>query len=130
MGPENALNLLISGRSIGYLQARSLGIVDRLAAEGDSKEALELMESPPRSERTWPKEAWEAAWNHARARIDEQPGDFPEAQLQILTIVSIDVAHGPEAARNATTKAAGRVGNHRGCESLPRPFSLNEGRRR
>ena len=47
IGPENALDLLISGRSIGYLQARSLGIVDRLAAEGDSREALELMESSP-----------------------------------------------------------------------------------
>jgi 3-hydroxyacyl-CoA dehydrogenase/enoyl-CoA hydratase/3-hydroxybutyryl-CoA epimerase len=105
IGPENALDLLISGRSIGYLQARSLGIVDRLAAEGDSREALELMEPSPRSERTWPKEVWEAAWNHARERIDEQPTDYPEAQLQILAIVAIDVAYGPEAARTATTQA-------------------------
>jgi enoyl-CoA hydratase/carnithine racemase len=105
IGPENALDLLISGRSIGYLQARSLGIVDRLAAEGDSREALELMESSPASERTWPKEVWEAAWNHARQRIDDQPADYPEAQFQILAIVAIDVAHGPETARTATTKA-------------------------
>jgi enoyl-CoA hydratase/carnithine racemase len=105
IGPENALDLLISGRSIGYLQARSLGIVDRLAAEGDSREALELMESSPGSERTWPKEVWEAAWNHARQRIDDQPADYPEAQFQILAIVAIDVAHGPDTARTATTKA-------------------------
>jgi enoyl-CoA hydratase/carnithine racemase len=105
VGPVQALDLLISGRSIGYLQARSLGIVDRLAAEGDSSDAVELMESSPRSERTWPKEDWEAAWNIARAQIDEQPGDYPEAQLQILTIVAIDVAHGPEAAQMATIKA-------------------------
>jgi enoyl-CoA hydratase/carnithine racemase len=105
IGPENALDLLISGRSIGYLQARSLGIVDRLAAEGDAREALELIESSPGLERTWPKEVWEAAWNHARDRIDEQPLDYPEAQFQILTIVAIDVAHGPEAARAATIQA-------------------------
>jgi 3-hydroxyacyl-CoA dehydrogenase/enoyl-CoA hydratase/3-hydroxybutyryl-CoA epimerase len=105
IGPETGLDLLISGRSIGYLQARSLGIVDRLAAEGDSREVLDLIGSSSRSERTWPREAWEAAWNLARARIDDQPAEFPEAQFQILTIVSIDVAHGPEAARAATTKA-------------------------
>ena len=35
MGPDDGLNLLITGRSIGYLLARSHGIVDRLAAEGD-----------------------------------------------------------------------------------------------
>ena len=74
-----------------------------------SKEALELIESPPGPERTWPKDVWEAAWNLARARIDEQPGEFPEAQLQILTIVAIDAAHGPEAARIATTKALGEM---------------------
>ena len=98
------MDLLISGRSIGYLQARSLGIVDRLAAEGDSMDALELMESSPRSERTWPKEDWEAAWNLARAQIDEQPGDFPKAQLEILTIFAIDVAHGPDARKRRRSK--------------------------
>jgi enoyl-CoA hydratase/carnithine racemase len=109
IGPENALNLLISGRSIGYLQARSLGIVDRLAAEGDSREASELLESSPAPERTWPKEVWEAAWNLARERIDEQPADYPEAQFQVLAIVAIDVAHGLEAAQIATTKALAQL---------------------
>jgi enoyl-CoA hydratase/carnithine racemase len=105
IGPEDGLGLLISGRSIGYLQARSLGLVDRLAADGDSREAIELMDSAPTPERTWPKEVWEAAWNLARARIDEQPADYPEAQFQILSVVAIDVAHGPEVAQQAATKA-------------------------
>jgi enoyl-CoA hydratase/carnithine racemase len=105
VGPDDGLNLLITGRSIGYLLARSLGIVDRLAAVGDSLESLDLLSSGPASERTWPKEDWEEAWNRARERIDEQPGEHPEAQFQILTIVAIDQAHGREAARDATIKA-------------------------
>ena len=55
-----------------------------------------MLGTDPAAERTWPKEVWEEAWNRAREKIDEQPGDFPEAQLQILTIVSIDLAHGRE----------------------------------
>jgi enoyl-CoA hydratase/carnithine racemase len=105
VGPEDGLNLLITGRSIGYLLARSHGIVDRLASEGDSIESLDLLASAPAPERTWPKESWEEAWNRAREKIDEQPGDHPEAQLQILTIVAIDLAHGREAAREATVTA-------------------------
>ena len=45
----------------------------------------------------------------SREKIDDQPGDFPEAQLQILTIVSIDLAHGREAARQATVDAMGEI---------------------
>jgi hypothetical protein len=93
---------LITGRSIGYLLARSHGIVDRLASEGDSLESFDLIASEPAPQRTWSKESWEEAWNRAREKIDEQPGDHPEAQLQILTIVAIDLAHGCEAAREAT----------------------------
>jgi enoyl-CoA hydratase/carnithine racemase len=106
VGPDDGLNLLITGRTIGYLLARSHGIVDRLASEGDSIESLDLLSSGgPATERTWPKDAWEEAWNRARETIDEQRSDHPEAQLQVLTIVSIDVAHGPEAAREATVAA-------------------------
>ena len=105
VGPQEGLELLITGRSIGYLLARSLGIVDRLAAAGDSIDSLDLFVNDPPPERAWPKEAWDEAWNRARESVDEQPGDFPEAQLQILTIVAIDVAHGGEAAREAAIAA-------------------------
>jgi len=105
VGPDDGLNLLITGRSIGYLLARSLGIVDRLAAVGDSIHSLALLANDPPPERTWPKETWEEAWHRAQVKVDEQPGDFPEAQLHILTIVSIDVAHGQEAALEATVHA-------------------------
>ena len=109
VGPDDGLNFLITGRSIGYLLARSQGIVDRLASEGDSLESLDLLSSEPATERTWPKEAWEEAWNRAREMIDEQPGEHPEAQLQILAIVAIELAHGREAAREATVKAVAEL---------------------
>jgi enoyl-CoA hydratase/carnithine racemase len=105
VGPDDGLKLLITGRSIGYLLARSHGIVDRLASEGDSIASLDLLSTDPATEKTWPKEAWEDAWNRAREMVDEQPGEHPEAQLQILTIVAIDLAHGHQAAREATVKA-------------------------
>jgi enoyl-CoA hydratase/carnithine racemase len=109
IGPDDGLTLLISGRTIGYLLARSHGFVDRLASQGDSIESLDVLGNDPAAERNWPKEVWEEAWNRARESIDEQPGDFPEAQLRILAIVSIDLAHGREAARQATIEAMGEI---------------------
>jgi enoyl-CoA hydratase/carnithine racemase len=105
IGPEDGLDLLITGRSIGFLLARSLGIVDRLAAEGNSDEVVDLHGPTSASDRTWSRDDWEAAWNRARDLVDQQPGAFPEAQLQILTIVAIDLAHGRDAAREATAAA-------------------------
>jgi enoyl-CoA hydratase/carnithine racemase len=104
-GPDDGLDFLITGRTMGYLLARSHGMVDRLASEGDSIESLDVLSSEPVTARTWSKEAWEEAWNRAREIVDEQPGVHPEAQLQILAIVAIELAHGAEAAREATVKA-------------------------
>ncbi len=105
IGPDDGLDLLITGRSIGFLLARSMGIVDRLAANENVDEAIDLHASSTTSVRTWSKDDWEAAWNRARELVDQQPGAFPEAQLQILTIVSIELAHGRDAARKATVGA-------------------------
>jgi len=105
MGPDDGLDLLISGRLIGYLLARSHGLVDRLAAEADLEESVGKIGPAAVPERTWPTEAWDAAWSRAHAQVEEQPGDHPEAQLKILTIVAIDVAHGRDAAREATAPA-------------------------
>ncbi len=111
MGPDGGLDLLISGRSIGYLLARSHHIVDRLAADADLQTPADLLALSPAPERSWPKEAWEAAWNRAHAQVEEQPGDHPEAQLQILAIVSIEIAHGPEPARQAIPEALAELAN-------------------
>jgi 3-hydroxyacyl-CoA dehydrogenase/enoyl-CoA hydratase/3-hydroxybutyryl-CoA epimerase len=105
MGPDDALDLLLSGRLIGYLLARSHGLVDRLAADADLEESVAAMESSVVPERTWPSDAWDSAWARAHARIDEQPAEHPEAQLKILTVLAIDVAHGRDAARDAAAQA-------------------------
>ena len=109
MGPDDGLALLVSGRSIGYLLARSHHIVDRLAAELDATAVLGLMEAAPPSERTWTDEEWETGWNRVRHEVDEQPGEFPEAQLQILALSAIELAHGSGTIREAASQAAGEL---------------------
>jgi 3-hydroxyacyl-CoA dehydrogenase/enoyl-CoA hydratase/3-hydroxybutyryl-CoA epimerase len=105
IGPSDAVELLVSGRSFGYLLARSLGFVDRLAAEDGAQEIAELVAAGPASERTWAREAWESACERGRALIEEQPGDHPDAQAKILEIVAIDIAEGPQAATAAAQEA-------------------------
>ncbi len=105
IGPEDGIDLLVTGRSIGYLRARSLGLVDRLAAEGNLPETLDFSGSEPRLGRTVDKEVWENALAKARARLDEQPGEHPEAQERVLALVATDLAEGPAAARQAAVTA-------------------------
>jgi 3-hydroxyacyl-CoA dehydrogenase/enoyl-CoA hydratase/3-hydroxybutyryl-CoA epimerase len=103
--PDDALDLLVSGRSIGYLRARSLGLVDRLAAAGDPVEPQDWPATAARPERTPSAEAWESALERARAQIVDQPGQHPEAQERILSLVELELARGREAARQATIAA-------------------------
>jgi 3-hydroxyacyl-CoA dehydrogenase/enoyl-CoA hydratase/3-hydroxybutyryl-CoA epimerase len=105
IGPDDALDLLISGRSIGYLLARSLGIVDRLAAAGDPPESFDPRGWTPRQEPTFSEESWVRALDRSHVRLDDQPGDHPEVQARILSLVKTDVADGPEAARRAAVQA-------------------------
>jgi enoyl-CoA hydratase/carnithine racemase len=105
MGPDDGLDLLLSGRLIGYLLARSHGLVDRLAADADLEESVRTIGSSVVPERTWPGDAWDSAWARAHAQVEEQPAEHPEAQLKTLTIVAIVVAHGRDAARQATAPA-------------------------
>src|SRR5262249_11133073 len=79
MGPDAGLEFLISGRSIGYLRARSHSIVNRLAADADLMDAVVASSRSNDSERTWPSDAWDAAWARAHAQVDEQPAEHPEA---------------------------------------------------
>ncbi len=104
-GPEEGLNLLVTGRAIGYLLARSLGIVDKLAAAGDSLETPDLLPPEPVNPPEWSRDQWEDAWNKARSLIDEEPGEHDDVKLEILTIVAIELAHGVKAARDATVNA-------------------------
>jgi 3-hydroxyacyl-CoA dehydrogenase/enoyl-CoA hydratase/3-hydroxybutyryl-CoA epimerase len=109
IGPNDAVELLVSGRSFGYLMARSLGFVDRLAAEEGAPEITELVAAGPTPAKTWPLDVWESACERGRALIEEQPGEYPDAQLKILEIIAVDVARGPEAATTATLEAIGEL---------------------
>jgi enoyl-CoA hydratase/carnithine racemase len=103
--PEDAFDLLLSGRSIGFLRARSLGLVDRLAAEGDPAESFETLALPGRREYVPSQEAWLLGLDRARARYLDQPGEFPDVQERILSIIELDLAEGHEAARQAAIEA-------------------------
>jgi 3-hydroxyacyl-CoA dehydrogenase/enoyl-CoA hydratase/3-hydroxybutyryl-CoA epimerase len=104
IGPNDAVELLVTGRSFGYLLARSLGFVDRLAADAGAQEIAELVGAGPAPPRTWPPELWESACERGRVLIEEQPGEFPDAQHKILELVAVDIAHGPQAAAAETLK--------------------------
>jgi 3-hydroxyacyl-CoA dehydrogenase/enoyl-CoA hydratase/3-hydroxybutyryl-CoA epimerase len=104
IGPEDAIELLVTGRALGYLRARSLGIVDRLASEGDREAALDFSGSV-RQERTFARETWEGALDRMRTRLEGQPGEHPDAQELILSLLATDLGEHPEAARDAAIKA-------------------------
>ena len=103
--PDDALDLLITGRSIGYLRARSLGLVDRLAAAGDPIEPRDWLDTAARPERSPSVEAWESALERARAQIIDQPGQHLDAQERILSLVELELDRGAEPARQAAIAA-------------------------
>jgi 3-hydroxyacyl-CoA dehydrogenase/enoyl-CoA hydratase/3-hydroxybutyryl-CoA epimerase len=102
---REALDLLLTGRSIGYLSARSLGLVDRLASEADPAEALDPGTAAPAPDRDDHGESWDEVVERARDNMADQPGSHPEVQERILSIVAIDTERGPAAAQEAAVKA-------------------------
>jgi 3-hydroxyacyl-CoA dehydrogenase/enoyl-CoA hydratase/3-hydroxybutyryl-CoA epimerase len=102
---REALDLLVTGRSIGYLGARSLGLVSRLASEADPAEALDPGPAAPAAAREDHEEPWDDVIERARDRLADQPGAHPEVQERILSLVAIDADRGPAAAQEAAVKA-------------------------
>lgn len=103
---RDALELMLTGRSIGYLRARSIGLVDRLASDADPAEALHPGTAGPAADRDQPGEQrWEEVLEWAREGMADQPGAHPAVQERILSIVELDVERGPAAAREAAVKA-------------------------
>jgi 3-hydroxyacyl-CoA dehydrogenase/enoyl-CoA hydratase/3-hydroxybutyryl-CoA epimerase len=100
-----ALDLLLTGRSIGYLRARSLGLVDRLLSEADPAEYLDLTSAASDPARADQRKTWEEALESAHERLDEHPASHPEVQHRILSLVELDVQSGPEAVQEAALKA-------------------------
>lgn len=112
IAPADALGMLLNGRSIGFLMARSMGLVDRLASDENVHDLQEVISAPIQAQPVRSSQEWESAWNHAQAGVEEHPGEHYEAQLQILSVVSILAAHGPQAARDAATEAFVTLAEH------------------
>jgi enoyl-CoA hydratase/carnithine racemase len=102
---SEALDLLLTGRSIGYLRARSLGLVDRLVSEADPAEFLHPNLSDSDGGRTENEEPWEDVLERARERLADQPGAHPEVQQHILSLIELDLELGPAAAQDAAVQA-------------------------
>jgi enoyl-CoA hydratase/carnithine racemase len=102
---EEALDLLLTGRSIGYLRARSLGLVDRLASEANPADLLDMPAPPTLEDRRDSIESWSGILDRARERMADQPGSFPEVQERLLSVVETDIERGPDAAQEEAVKA-------------------------
>jgi 3-hydroxyacyl-CoA dehydrogenase/enoyl-CoA hydratase/3-hydroxybutyryl-CoA epimerase len=99
LAPRDALNLLLGGNPIGFLHAKSQGLVDRLFTQDEHEKIGEMMtrEAPP--PRPFTPDPWLEELRFARAKAADQSADFPEAQEAIMEVIEADLARGPDAAR-------------------------------
>lgn len=100
LAPRDALNLLLTGNPIGFLQAKSQGLVDRLLSQEESHWMVEALGREP-SPRSVDPHTWASEIQFATARAAGGLADFPEAQNAILRIIEIHLASGAEAACTA-----------------------------
>ncbi|AMV38081.1 enoyl-CoA hydratase-related protein [Planctomyces sp. SH-PL62] len=101
LAPKDALELLLFGVPIGFLQARSQGVVSRLISAEEPERLVETLSAEAPAERPFTVDAWAEELDFARAKLDRHSIDFPEAPAAILEVIEIDLARGPEAAREA-----------------------------
>lgn len=100
-----AVDMLLNGRSIGYLRARSLGLVDRLASGADPAQVLDPGPTGAAPDADRDEEPWESVLEKADQRMADTPGAYPDVQRRILSLVEIDLESGPTAAREAAVHA-------------------------
>lgn len=110
IAPRDALNLLLTGNPIGFLQAKSQGLVDRLVSHEEESRIAETLQREPRQSRTLDPAIWRDELAFAAAKAEEQPADFPEAQQEIMQLIELDLAQGPEAAKAAAIERCGELG--------------------
>ncbi|WP_165230046.1 enoyl-CoA hydratase/isomerase family protein [Aquisphaera insulae] len=99
LSPRDALLLVLGGNPIGFLQAKSQGLVDRLFSADETSRIVEALDSEPIVEAPLAADAWEPELTFAAAKVEEQPPDHPEAPEKILDLIRLDIADGPAAAR-------------------------------
>jgi 3-hydroxyacyl-CoA dehydrogenase/enoyl-CoA hydratase/3-hydroxybutyryl-CoA epimerase len=110
LAPRDALNLLLTGNPIGFLQAKSQGLVDRLVTQDEQDRIAETLQRELRPERTVDRVTWDNELKFAAAKAQEQPAEFPEAQQAIMELVEIDLDQGPEAAKAAAIDRCTELG--------------------
>lgn len=101
LAPRDALDLLLFGNPIGFLQARSQGVVSKLVSADESERLAETLSAEAPAERPFTADAWAAELDFARDKLERHSIDFPEAQAAVLEVLEIDLADGPDAAREA-----------------------------
>jgi enoyl-CoA hydratase/carnithine racemase len=101
LAPRDALNLLLSGNPIGFLQAKSQGLVDRLVSQDEATRITETLERAATPQRHRNADAWRKEIGFAQAKALDQPADFPEVQNMIIDIIETDLQRGEAAAADA-----------------------------
>jgi enoyl-CoA hydratase/carnithine racemase len=99
LAPRDALNLLLNGNPIGFLQAKSQGLVDRLVTQDEHARIGEMMNREAAPARPFTADTWLEELKFARAKADDQPADFPEARDAIMEVIQTDLSGGLEPAR-------------------------------
>lgn len=99
LAPRDALNLLLHGNPIGFLHAKSQGLVDRLITSDEHERIGELMTHEAAPARPFTADTWHEELDFARAKAADQSADFPEARDAIVEVIRTDLARGLEPAR-------------------------------
>jgi 3-hydroxyacyl-CoA dehydrogenase/enoyl-CoA hydratase/3-hydroxybutyryl-CoA epimerase len=110
LAPRDALNLLLTGNPIGFLQAKSQGLVDRLVSQDEQDRIAETLQREPRPGRSLDRATWNDELEFAAAKAEEQPAAFPEAQQEIMQLIETDLTQGPEAASAAAIERCAELG--------------------
>ncbi|MGC8642729.1 MAG: enoyl-CoA hydratase-related protein [Isosphaeraceae bacterium] len=101
LAPRDTLDFLLSGNPLGFLQARSQGLVSRLVSRDEPERISEMLDREPVVEQPLAAGSWPEAIEFALAQADDQPAEFPEVQQIIVRLIETDLAEGPAAARAA-----------------------------
>jgi enoyl-CoA hydratase/carnithine racemase len=101
LAPRDALNLLLTGNPIGFLQAKSQGLVDRLVSQDEATRITETLARAANQERERDPDAWRQAIEFAQAQAHDQPAAFPEVQEMIIDIIETYLEQGEVAAADA-----------------------------
>ena len=80
IAPRDALNLLLTGKPIGFLQAKSQGLVDRLVSQEEQDRIAETLQIKPRQSRALDRATWDQELRIPRGQGGRSTGRFSPRQ--------------------------------------------------